>query len=720
MKLTQIDILKYKSIKQPVSIVFNKGQVVTLIGKNGSGKTNVLEAIKYALTKNYYGNEKIECKIQYHIELTDDEINDYFSCVQADEKSKRIVVDFDSNNPEKRFLYSSAIWIEARELKMKLEKVLFDFKSASKRYISALKKVESYDSYFGSYMDIEVVEENRGSVVRLMRNAIENYERNIAHQIDEIKRYLSDIFDGEKISLSRYERTTFGYRIWHIPFYKIPENEQISISPIVASSLQISKRDLEKANNRLNKKLKEINTALEHEYRGMELCLDEFDNIKTEISKIFDSKSDQFYDEQDRINKQFESIMKQLKSIIYCNCYYLDNENSLLFYNSREREYRNEYIKEQYLNSRNPIIEAFDKFIHNRGILDSDVSFTQKDKLSDQQIKKIIRILNSEFLPSIIPKFDCGEIIKFSVDYDVNGTLNLYVHEKNGDVVSFYNTSLGRRWYLTYQFVKSLLKPGDMLFIDEPAAFLHPQAQVEFKYEINKLVEDGIYLFYSTHSPYMIPEDWGQVYNVTMTENGTRIDKFDSGDDLCAAIREELGATNAANILFNLEKTVLLVEGVADMACIEKFAEVLKYDISKYKILPCNGSPIFDVTYLCIQQGIKFKALFDLDNKNKPEYWLNNKYGYKEYLNIFETNVNCVFTLPIRQKKSLEDCFNEKDSDKYFFDFIREDKKGVEHVERKIDKEKIKSATEFEDETKRNFEQLFTMLGIPQLDETHG
>ena len=44
MKLTQIDILKYKSIKQPVSIVFNEGQVVTLIGKNGSGKTNVLEA----------------------------------------------------------------------------------------------------------------------------------------------------------------------------------------------------------------------------------------------------------------------------------------------------------------------------------------------------------------------------------------------------------------------------------------------------------------------------------------------------------------------------------------------------------------------------------------------------------------------------------------------------------------------------------------------------
>lgn len=57
--------------------------------------------------------------------------------------------------------------------------------------------------------------------------------------------------------------------------------------------------------------------------------------------------------------------------------------------------------------------------------------------------------------------------------------------------------------------------------------------------------------------------------------------------------------------------------------------------------------------------------------------------------------------------------------DRYFSDYIKEDKKGVKHVERKINKDKIKSATVFEDETKNNFEQLFTMLGIPRLDETH-
>ena len=43
----------------------------------------------------------------------------------------------------------------------------------------------------------------------------------------------------------------------------------------------------------------------------------------------------------------------------------------------------------------------------------------------------------------------------------------------------------------------------------------------------------------------------------------------------------------------------------------------------------------------------------------------------------------------------------------------------MEHCERKIDVEKIKRATEFEEETKNNFEQLFNQLGIPKLDETN-
>lgn len=715
MYLTQIDILKYKSIKNPVSVYFNEGKVVTLIGKNGSGKTNVLEAIKYAMSKNhFYGRDKTECEIKYHIELTDEELDEYFSCVQTEQKSKEIIVDFNGNNLEQRFVSSSTIWIEAESFKLRLDSVLINFETAASKYIKALQSIETEPNYFGNYLDVKVEEENRGNLSYLMADHVKWVKNSIKRQIEEIKRYIESLFDGNKISLMRHSHIrSCDLHSDYIKFCKIAEDEQIKISPIVASSLKITKAELVKANKRLNKKIKNLNKILENEFGEIQNQLNEYKKIKAEIASIFDVEDEKLYEQNENLNKQFQSIIQRLRAVVFCNSYYLDNENSLIFYDSSNRQYRNEFTQQEYLNSKNPITEAFDLFLHDNGIIDEKTSITQRDKVEEKIITRAVKLLNTQFLPRILPKFDNDEVIKFEVRND-NGSLNLYVHEKNGDIVSFNNTSLGRRWYLTYQFVKALLEPGDIILIDEPAAFLHPQAQVEFKKELELLAEHGVYVFYSTHSPYIIPEDWGQVYNVKMTESGTQIAKFESGDDLCQVIKLELGAINTANILFNLEKTILLVEGVSDMVCIEKFAEVLCYDLEPYKILPCNGSPIFDVTYLCVRQGIKFKALFDLDNKTKPENWLNKKYGYNEYIKIFETCPDCVFTPPIRQKKSLEDCFNEKDNVKYFTSHKRTDG----HSDRKIDIDKIKQATEFEEETIKNFEQLFSQLGIPKLDDT--
>lgn len=717
MRLTKIDILQYKSIKNPISIVLNDRRFVVLIGKNGSGKTNVLEAIKYAFTNRNYFNQKIQCKVQYHIQLTDEEMEEYFSCVDTDKKDKEIIVDFD-NVIGRRYIKSSAIFIEAKNFKLRLKSVLEGFKKAAQRYINALKNFESEDGFYNYYTaDVRIEADNGGSFTHFENYRILDCERMLTQQIDVIKHSLDEIFDGDRISLDKYENSTrLYYRLWQVPFYKIAEDEQIQISPIVASSLKISKKDLDDANVRLNKKLKEINKVLDLEYREIQAQLDEFDKIQKELHFIFDSKFDEWDESNKMIDKMYKSFMQKLKDMVSTDCYYLDNEHTLLFSQSVNRNYVDREKRIQFLNSYNPIIEVFDSFLHYKGVLDADKSLTDMKKIPQKKLNLGMELINNEFLPNVVPKFDNDEIEKFTVDFD-SGLLNLYVNEKSGDCVSFNDTSLGRRWYLTFKFIKALLKPGDMIFIDEPAALLHPQAQIEFKAEIKELVKNGVYVFYSTHSPYMIPEDWGQVHNVTMTENGTQISKFESGDDICVVIREELGATNMANILFNLEKTLLLVEGVADMVCIEKFADILHRDLSSYKILPCNGSPIFDVTYLCVQQGIKFKALFDLDNKSKPENWMNKKYGYNEYLKIFKTNDNCVFTPAIRNNKSLEDCFHENDNAKYFFDYKWTDKSGNEQIERKIDKDKIKNATDFEDETKKNFEQLFMKLGIPELDK---
>lgn len=717
MKLTQIDIIKYKSIKNPISIFFNEGKVVTFIGKNGSGKTNILEAIKFAMSKNSnYRQEKIECKIKYHIELSDDEITEYFSCVKSDKTSKEIIVEFNGDKPELRLIEAPIISIEAESYKSRLDDILKNYTEATHKYLNALREIESSESYFGEYLDLQVKDENKGSIALLASYRVDLIKQNINNQINDIKNYIAQLFKGNKISLTQHERLSPYYYISDIPFYGVPEEEKIQISPIVAQSLNINKKALDQANEKLSNKLKEINNILKTEYGAIQKELSEYKNIKQEIANIFDTRIEERYEQEKQINNLLETIIQKLRKAVFRNCYYIDNENSLIFYNSPDYAYRNEQLRHDYLNSRNPIVDAFDTFLHERQIIDENISIAQKDKLDQDQIIKAIRALNSKFLRNLIPKFDNNEIKKFEVKY--NNGFALYVHEKNRDIVSINNTSLGRRWYLTYQFVKALLQPSDMLLIDEPAAFLHPQAQAEFKNELETLALQGICVFYSTHSPYMIPEDWGQVYNIAMTDKGTQATTFETGDELCEAIKTELGAKTTSDILFNLSKTILLVEGIADKTCIEKLAELLKYDLSSYKILPCNGSPILDVTYLCINQGIKFKALFDLDNKTKPEYWMNSKYGYKEYLKIFESNENCAFTPQIRQQKSLEDCFHELDNEKYFSDHKWFDKHGKEHVDRKIDRDKVKQATEFENETKYNFEQLFIQLKIPKLDES--
>ena len=272
---------------------------------------------------------------------------------------------------------------------------------------------------------------------------------------------------------------------------------------------------------------------------------------------------------------------------------------------------------------------------------------------------------------------------------------------------------MGRRWFLTYSFVKRLLKKGDFLFIDEPAAFLHPQAQIEFRKDLEQLAKGGVYVFITTHSPYMIPENWANVHNVTMAESGTQIQSFTDKDELCESIKEELGISRTSDILFNLSKTILLVEGVADKACIEKFARKLGYNLSNYHILPCNGSSIIGLTYLCIREKIKFKALLDADNKNKPKEWLNRQFGYKEYLEIIKNNKDCIFTPEDGARKCLEDCFSLQDTSRYFYE-----KKNLDgSKEMKIDFNKIEDGEVFTDETLKNFEQLFIKLGIPKIDK---
>ena len=81
MKLIKIDINNYKSIVTPVSVNFQDGLPTVLIGKNGSGKSNVLEALEHIASTNSslpgkYGAGGLRFKA--HIRLEKDEFSKLF------------------------------------------------------------------------------------------------------------------------------------------------------------------------------------------------------------------------------------------------------------------------------------------------------------------------------------------------------------------------------------------------------------------------------------------------------------------------------------------------------------------------------------------------------------------------------------------------------------------------------------------------------------------
>lgn len=714
MELQKIRILNYKSIKESIEIPFtNEGGIVTFIGKNGSGKTNILQAIRKSIIKQagYYNGGKETIRSQYTLRVSKDDKEKYFSSVNVEKCKDEIVVDFTNGEEHVKKVQAPILTVSVGQYKEKLEKLFKRIKNAGKNYVDKLKEIEhSYDSPY--YLNLKVITEKRGDYSFLDSSTIENVENNVKSQVNDIKRYLEESFEKDYITIRdhwNYNRLSTSW--WPIEFYQIASDKEIYISSIIAKSLDLKKEDIEKANQKLNTEIIKINKQLSKEYNCLTACLQEFETIKKELHNIFDEQEDKSYEIQERIDNEYKQFCRLLKDSIYRIGYYIDNEETLLFFNKNVGYNRREFLNE-YLNAKNPIWEAIHQFLLEQNYYKEEESILELDKIEESRLKYLEKKINKEFLSSLVSGFDKDEILGYRIAFN-NKNVSIFVKEKSGEEIDINSTSLGRRWFLTYSFVKRLLKKGDFLFIDEPAAFLHPQAQIEFRKDLEQLASNGVYVFITTHSPYMIPNNWANVHNVIMTEKGTQVQSFIDKDELCETIKEELGISRTSDILFNLSKTILLVEGVADKACIEKFARKLGYDLSNYHILPCNGSSIIGLTYLCIKEKIKFKALLDADNKNKPKEWLNRQFGYKEYLEVIKNNKDCIFTPEDGPRKCLEDCFSLQDTSRYFYE-----KKNLDgSKEKKIDFNKIEAGEVFTDETLKNFEQLFIKLGIPKIDK---
>lgn len=713
MQLKQIDILNYKSITSPVSIKFKEGEVVTLIGKNGSGKTNILEALKHIFTNSHFTtiDRTAHAKACYYFQLTDEDREKYFQAIELDEADGIIKVEYNDNEPTIRLVSSPAVQINIKRFQEQAETILNEYKIAANKYISNLKKIEvDNTSEFILYTQVDV-QNDKGSLTHLDSWRIKEIQRQLNEQQKSIQNIL-DTFNDDYFRLENYNYSHFSSNLYHIELHTIVEQE-IKISPIIAKSLGITKKKLESANIRLNENIRNINRALQDSYNAVLAQIKKFEQLKEEIKKVFYKADDDRYAMREGEEISRNLFMQELKNAVFSNCYYIDNENTLLFSSSPNKQYLTQQASIENFKSQNPLIEVFHNFLLTKKLYKENESLLNFNELEPSRKETLIRHINKEFLATHVPKFDKNEIKGFLLKEE-NNQLVLYIIENNNTEVNVNETSLGRRWYLTYLLVKNIIKSGDILLIDEPAAFLHPQAQQEIKTDLADLAKQGIAVIYATHSPYMIPENWGNVYNVYNTNHGTKIHQFSSDDELVAAIKQELGVTRSADILFNLDKTLLLVEGLADETCIRKFAELLKYDLNNYKIHVCDGDSILQVAYICLKLGIpKLYIMLDNDNKYKPERYKQTHSTYSECMSeLTKHGDKCIF-IGNTENGCLEDLVKDENNKFKYFNTRQQTWKILASAINKITDQ-----NEVCKETLSNFEQLFNELKIPKLTKT--
>lgn len=218
MELQKIRILNYKSIKESIEIPFtNEGGIVTFIGKNGSGKTNILQAIRKSIIKQtgYYNGEKETIRSQYTLKVSKKDKEKYFSSVNVEKCEDEIVVDFTNGEEHVKKVQAPILTVSVGQYKEKLEKLFKRIKKAGKNYVDKLKGIEQKFE-LSYYPNMQIVDE-KDRISFLDSYKISYIENEIKRQIEEIREYLLSTFENEYITIG----DNLDYSGRFIPFREI-------------------------------------------------------------------------------------------------------------------------------------------------------------------------------------------------------------------------------------------------------------------------------------------------------------------------------------------------------------------------------------------------------------------------------------------------------------------------------------------------------------------
>ena len=503
MEITKIEISNFKSIKDSVTLNFNKNKPDVLIGKNGSGKTNILVALYliflgntsdgYSDLYNFYNRSynRIDFDFKVHIKLSEEEIADILPEITYDEKKSELIA-YSSNIQGHRYLQidrvkSDYIVPEIREKIEKTEQLIEKLDVEIKSY------KESLEEYFGRNEN-RFIEFSSGLTVDWSVSRIEGCVDRVRKGIAELKGSLD--YDLDEIT-----------SLFSSPFSKSERIDPVKVRFCSPKLSEVEKKHVKVDESGIREEVDRINSHLSKTQNLINDLLEELIEVCSQVYKIADGK----WDERDNENKRYCSFVDNVRAAIGRKCCFLPGESSS-YYFKKANERENYYTRERT----NTILETYLRNVYN-----GDDKLEKLKSIDELKLSQEERVAFEKYLNENLPTFE-SEMIK-GVSVDDNG--NLSIIEESGDVIDINETSEGRRWYFTYYFTKSTLEAGDILILDEPAFALHPSARREIKEDLQGLAEKGVKVIYSTHNSDMIPDDWRCVNQVEM-KNGTILTPF--------------------------------------------------------------------------------------------------------------------------------------------------------------------------------------------------
>ncbi len=518
MELISIEIESYKSIKTPVTISFFDGLPTVLIGKNGSGKTNVLEALSaIALANtNYYGDrEKGQIAYRAHIQLTEEDVTAMLPEVVYD-KDKCEGIAYSSGNDLKiDRLHSEYIVSSIKKEIVDIRDLALQLKDAVDSYEKQLAKI-SHNGYEELPIHCYNLKDSNGGLTNY--NILFYQTEYFINHVSEFLDKMLKTFEDDETALTFIAQT---------PLYlRIDENKPFRLEYVEPALASFEQKFVSINRTAIKREITKINKATKDACERIDRLMKEIEERTKRIQEGLDTDHI-LRQEQD---ERYYSFLRQVQHIIGKRCLILKNESSDVIFKKEDRNY-------SYNNHANSIMETYLRQVYD-GSDREDLLKSSKNELtlSKQAVEDFEAFLNSN-----IPSFDREMYESISVHADEQGHISIFLNEKTGEQINLNETSAGRRWYFTYYFMKNILSKGDIFIIDEPAAMLHPSAQREVLRELIELTKRGIKVVYSTHSPYLIPEEWRCVHFVTMTKDGTKVNGISSNQELINQMADIIG-----------------------------------------------------------------------------------------------------------------------------------------------------------------------------------